>query len=56
VPTRGHHHFTANVPAAGALRLLRGPDTIERDEDDDGTVQERAGVRRSPWTAWQRAP
>ncbi|MDH6522999.1 hypothetical protein M2163_000496 [Streptomyces sp. SAI-135] len=32
--------FTASAPAAGALRLLRGPDSPELDEDDDGNGQE----------------
>jgi hypothetical protein len=36
----GGYSFTANAPAAGALRPLRDADTIELDEDDDGAVQE----------------
>lgn len=31
----GRYSFTASVPAAGALRPLRDPDTSELDEDDD---------------------
>lgn len=36
----GRCSFTASVPAAGALRPLRDPDTPEVDEDDDGSSQE----------------
>ncbi|WSU86688.1 transposase (plasmid) [Streptomyces globisporus] len=32
----GRYSFTASVPAVGALRPLRDPDTPELDEDDDG--------------------
>jgi hypothetical protein len=31
----GRYSFSAGVPAAGALRLLRDPDTPELDEDED---------------------
>ncbi|MGB8940688.1 MAG: Tn3 family transposase [Streptomyces sp.] len=36
----GRYNFTASVPAAGALRPLRDPDSPELDEDDDGSGQE----------------
>ncbi|MFK0142804.1 hypothetical protein [Streptomyces murinus] len=32
----GRYSFTADVPAAGALRPLRAPEAPELDEDDDG--------------------
>lgn len=32
----GRYSFTAQVPAAGALRPLRNPDGPELDDDDDG--------------------
>ncbi|MGH3722474.1 MAG: Tn3 family transposase [Pseudonocardiaceae bacterium] len=32
----GRYSFTAQVPAAGALRPLRDPDAPELDEDEDG--------------------
>ncbi|MDO0930085.1 Tn3 family transposase [Streptomyces sp. TG1A-8] len=32
----GRYSFTASVPAAGALRPLRDPDTPELDEDEEG--------------------
>ncbi|MCF3104900.1 hypothetical protein IPZ58_25405 [Streptomyces roseoverticillatus] len=32
----GRYSFTASTPAAGALRPLRAPDTVELDEDDAG--------------------
>ncbi|MFJ2722611.1 hypothetical protein [Streptomyces sp. NPDC087437] len=32
----GRYSFTASLPAAGALRPLRDPDTVGLDEDDDG--------------------
>jgi hypothetical protein len=35
----GRYSFTASVPAAGALRPLRDPDTPELDEEDDGDGQ-----------------
>lgn len=35
----GRYSFTASTPAAGVLRPLRDPDTVELDEEDDG-VQE----------------
>ncbi|MET8276263.1 MULTISPECIES: hypothetical protein [unclassified Streptomyces] len=36
----GRYDFTASVPAAGALRPLRDPDSPELAEDDDGSGQE----------------
>ncbi|WTD38644.1 Mu transposase C-terminal domain-containing protein [Streptomyces sp. NBC_01643] len=36
----GRYNFTASVPAAGALRPLRDPDSPKLDEDDDGSGQE----------------
>ncbi|MFF1394804.1 hypothetical protein ACFVZD_13440 [Streptomyces sp. NPDC058287] len=36
----GRYNFTASVPAVGALRPLRDPDSPELDEDDYGSGQQ----------------